>query len=115
MRKDKDYESDKLFVHRLLQNAFGAYERYVDMISEMTPNWDSDRTLPTDIALIAMGLAEAETFPGIPVKVTINEYVEISKFYGTVKSRQFVNGLLDRMVKKLQEEGKIVKTGSGLI
>lgn len=115
MRKDKDYESDKLFVHRLLQNAFGAYERYVDMISEMTPNWDSDRTLPTDIALIAMGLAEAETFPGIPVKVTINEYVEISKFYGTVKSRQFVNGLLDKMVKKLQEEGKIVKTGSGLI
>lgn len=114
MCRDKAYDSDKLFVHKLLQSAFGAYERYLEMLSSMTPNWDADRTLPTDIALIVMGLAEAEAFPSMPLKVTINEYVEISKYYGTPKSRQFVNGLLDRMVRKLQEEGKIVKTGAAL-
>jgi N utilization substance protein B len=62
-----------------------------------------------------MGLAEAVSFPTIPVKVTINEYVEISKFYGTPKSRSFVNGLLDRLIQKLADEGQVVKEGKGLI
>ena len=58
-----------------------------------------------------MGLSEAKAFPALPVKVTINEYVEISKYYSTPKSRSFVNGLLDRLLKRLIEEGEIVKTG----
>ena len=65
--------------------------------------------------LIAMGLAEVVTFPSIPVKVSINEYVEISKFYGTPKSRSFVNGLLDSLVQKLVNEGKVAKEGKGLL
>jgi N utilization substance protein B len=62
-----------------------------------------------------MGLAEAVTFPTIPVKVTINEYVEISKYYGTPKSRSFVNGILDRLIQKLSDEGQIKKEGKGLL
>ena len=68
-----------------------------------------------DVVLIAMGLAEVVTFPTIPVKVTMNEYVEISKYYGTPKSRSFVNGLLDKLVAKLDEEGQIRKEGKGLL
>ena len=63
-------------------------------------NWDADRLYTTDTVLIVMGLSEAVTFPDIPVKVTINEYVEISKYYSTPKSRVFVNGLLDRLIKE---------------
>ena len=62
-----------------------------------------------------MGLAEVVTFPTIPVKVTMNEYVEISKYYGTPKSRSFVNGLLDRLMQKLSDEGQISKEGKGLL
>jgi N utilization substance protein B len=62
-----------------------------------------------------MGLAEVVTFPTIPVKVTINEYVELSKFFGTPKSRSFVNGLLDRLVQNLVNEGLVKKDGKGLL
>ena len=110
-----DVESDRLFVHRLLQNAFGGYDRYVEMISGAVSNWDQERIVSTDMAMIVLGIAEAMNFPTIPVKVTINEYVEISKFYGTPKSRIFVNGLLDRVIQKLADEGRIVKTGKGLM
>ena len=85
------------------------------MVSESVSNWDKERIVSTDMAIIVMGLAEAVAFPSIPVKVTINEYVEISKFYGTPKSRIFVNGLLDRLIQKLSGEGRIVKSGKGLM
>ena len=62
------------------------------------------------MVLIVMGLSEAKAFPDMPVRVTINEYVEISKYYSTPKSRSFVNGLLDRLIRKLVSEGDIVKT-----
>ena len=61
-----------------------------------------------------MGLTEAETFPEIPVKVTINEYVEICKHFSTPKSRAFVNGLLDRLIREAVSDGRIAKTGPGL-
>ncbi|MCM1178510.1 MAG: hypothetical protein NC115_07900 [Bacteroidales bacterium] len=102
-------ESDKMFVHKLLQNAFGGYGKYLSMVSDAVSNWDQERIVSTDMAIIVCGLAEAENFPAIPVKVTINEYVEISKYYGTPKSRIFVNGLLDRIIQKLVNEGKINK------
>lgn len=108
-------ESDRMFVHRLLQNAFGGYEKYTAMISDSVSNWDRERIVSTDLAMIVLGLAEATSFPTIPVKVTINEYVEISKFYGTPKSRIFVNGLLDRVILKMVNDGQIVKTGKGLM
>ena len=103
-------ESDKLFARRLLQASFAGFDRYSALVAESVSGWEKERLFSTDVVLIAMGAAEAVTFPTIPVKVTINEYVEISKFYGTPKSRSFVNGLLDRIIKGLAEEGKINKT-----
>lgn len=92
-------ESDSDFVFKLLEKAYFGYSRYYQMIAGAVPKWDKDRLFTTDVAIIACGLAEAEFFPEIPTKVTLNEYVEISKFYGTPKSRQFVNGLLDSLIK----------------
>ena len=111
----KDVESDKLFVRRLLQASFTGYEKYSSMIAENASGWEMDRLFTADVVLIVMGLAEAVTFPNIPVKVTINEYVEISKYYGTLKSRSFVNGILDRLVQSLTEQGQIVKMDKGLL
>lgn len=115
LMEGSEVESDKAFVRKLLQAAFAGYDRYFSMISESVAGWEKERLFSTDVALIVMGLAEAATFPTIPVKVTINEYVEISKFYGTQKSRSFVNGLLDRLVQSMVNDGKIVKEGKGLM
>ena len=107
---DKNVESDKAFVYRLLRTAFACYGKYAPLVAESTSQWERDRLFTTDTVLIVMGLSEAKAFPSMPVRVTINEYVEISKFYSTPKSRSFVNGLLDRLIKKQIEEGDIVKT-----
>ena len=108
-------ESDKYFVHKLLQHAYAGYEKYSTMIADSVSGWEKERLFSTDVIMICMGLAEAVNFPTIPVKVTINEYVELAKFYGAPKSRSFVNGLLDRLVQKLVNEGQIVKEGKGLL
>lgn len=92
-------ESDLEFVTKLFRCAFTGYSRYFDMVAGAVPKWDKDRLFSTDVVLIIAGLAEAENFKNIPNKVTVNEYVEISKYYGTPKSRPFVNGLLDRLIK----------------
>ena len=115
MLSGEDVESDKAFVRKLLQSAFAGYEKYSAMVAESVSGWEKERLFSTDVVLIAMGLAEAVTFPTIPVKVTMNEYVEISKFYGTPKSRSFVNGLLDKLIQTLADEGQIVKKGKGLL
>ena len=108
-------ESDKYFVHKLLQHSYAGYEKYSTMIADSVSGWEKERLFSTDVIMISMGLAEAVNFPTIPVKVTINEYVELAKFYGAPKSRSFVNGLLDRLVQKLVNEGQIVKEGKGLL
>ena len=113
--KGDGVESDKLFVRKHLQAAFAGYEKYSAMVAESVAGWEKDRLFSTDVILIVMGLAEAATFQSIPVKVTINEYVEISKFFGTQKSRSFVNGLLDRLIQQMIDDGRIVKTGKGLM
>lgn len=115
MLQGEGVESDKFFVRKLLQASFAGYERYSAMVAESVTGWEKERLFSTDVVLIAMGLAEAATFPTIPVKVTMNEYVEISKFYGTPKSRSFVNGLLDKLVQQLADEGQINKEGKGLL
>ena len=115
MMAGSEVESDKLFVNRLLQHSFAGYEKYSAMVAESVTGWEKERLFSTDVILIVMGLAEAVNFPTIPVKVTINEYVELSKFYGTPKSRGFVNGLLDRLIQKLAADGQINKTGKGLL
>lgn len=115
MMTGEGVESDKLFARRLLQASFAGFDKYSAMIAENVSGWEKERLFSTDVVLIAMGLAEAVTFPTIPVKVSINEYVEISKFYGTPKSRSFVNGLLDRLIQNLADDGKIAKSGKGLL
>ena len=110
-----DVESDKAFVRKLLQSSYAGFEKYSSIVAESVTGWEKERLFSTDVVLIVMGLAEAVAFPTIPVKVTINEFVEISKFYGTPKSRSFVNGLLDKLVQSLSDEGQIVKHGKGLL
>ena len=111
----KPVDSDGEFVKRLLTTAFGRFGEYCDKVAGSVRGWDRDRLFTTDIVLIAMGLAEAEAFPEIPLKVTINEYVDISKYYSTPKSGSFVNGLLDRLIKESVAEGRVNKTGKGLL
>lgn len=103
-------ESDKAFVTKLLRTSYSCYDKYFPLVASSTDQWQEDRLFTTDTVLIVMGLAEAKAFPALPLRVTINEYVEISKYYSTPKSRSFVNGLLDRLSKKLIGEGEIVKT-----
>ncbi len=93
-------ESDKAFVTKLLRTAYSGMDRYGAMLSENTPKWDRNRICVTDFALIVCGIAEGEAFPSLAKKITINEYVEISKFYSTPESRGFVNGLLDKLINK---------------
>lgn len=108
-------ESDKYFVRKLLQSSYAGYEKYSALVADSVTGWEKDRLFSTDVVLIVMGLAEAANFPTIPIKVTINEYVEIAKHFGTPKSRSFVNGLLDKLVQSLTEDGQIVKEGKGLL
>lgn len=84
-------------------------------IEPMLKNWDAERVAILDMIMIKMALCELLHFPTIPTKVTLNEFVEISKSYSTDKSKEFINGILDRLMKKLQKEEKIVKEGRGLM
>ena len=83
-------------------------------ITENTPNWDKERIADVDMVLIKMALCEFLKFPTIPVKVTINEYLEISKEYSTPKSSIFINGILDKLVKQYEREKRLKKEGRGL-
>lgn len=112
MLSPKPAESDKTFVTKLLRTSYTCYGKYFPLVASSTDQWQEDRLFTTDTVLIVMGLSEAKAFPDLPLRVTINEYVEISKYYSTPKSRSFVNGLLDRLAKRLIEEGEIVKTGN---
>ena len=85
------------------------------IISQRAKNWDASRMAMTDLVILKMALAEMMTFPSIPIKVTINEYIEISKNYSTPRSKQFVNGILDVLANELSSEGIIKKSGRGLI
>ena len=90
-------------------------DQYEELIDEKAKNWDIERIATTDRILLKMAIQEMVNFPSIPVKVTINEYIEISKKYSTPKSKQFVNGVLDVIAVDLQKEGVIRKSGRGLI
>lgn len=113
-----DEEGDDLiedFVLKLFRKTIINSEEYALLIAKYADNWEFDRIAILDVILFKMALAEFIEFPSIPVKVTINEYIEISKEYSTPKSRQFINGLLDKIAVDLKKEGKISKMGRGLI
>ena len=108
-------EDDREYALKLLTKSIVNYDEYTELISSMVSNWDLERLVATDLALIVMGVTEAVTFDSIPLKVTINEFVDISKYYSTPNSKVFVNGLLDRILQQMVKEGKIVKSGRGLV
>ncbi|MCI1779312.1 MAG: transcription antitermination protein NusB [Bacteroidales bacterium] len=113
--KNFEIEDDERFARKLLTSSMLHYDEYTEIISSFVSNWNTERLVSTDLTLIVMGMTEAASFPTIPLKVTINEYVDISKYYSTPNSKVFVNGLLDKILQKMVEEKKIIKTGRGLI
>jgi N utilization substance protein B len=103
------------FGETLLKNVCSGDQQLLEMIEPTLKNWDAERVAVIDMILLKMALSELLSFPTIPTKVTLNEFVEISKLYSTDKSKDFINGILDRLLKKLTKEGKIKKEGRGLV
>ena len=99
----------------LLETVFFKDKELLEIISPNLQNWDAERVAIIDMILIKMAIAELMNFNSIPGKVTLNEYVEISKTYSTDKSKDFINGILDRLFKQLTEDQKILKEGRGLL
>ena len=112
--EDDPINDDKNFLVRLFRGTLRHADEYQDLVKANISNWDYDRVALMDKIIIFMALTEFCQFHDIPVKVTINEYIEISKYYSTPDSRRFVNGILDKLAVSLAEEGKLVKTGRGL-
>ena len=110
-----NWEEDKEFFENIFNFTIANDVSNKALIAEKTKNWDIERLAFTDKVILSMALAEMTHFPSIPVKVTINEYIDISKTYSTPKSKQFVNGLLDVMAKELIDNGQIRKSGRGLL
>ena len=108
-------EEDEQYALRLLTHSMLHFDEYVGVMSKFVLNWEPERLAFTDTCLIVLGISEAVAFPSIPLKVTINEFVEISKFYSTQNSKVFVNGILEKVVLGLQKEGKIEKTGRCMV
>jgi N utilization substance protein B len=111
----KENDDEKEFVIELFRKTIINNEENEKLIAELADNWELDRIAKMDMFLLKMGLTELQIFPSIPTKVTLNEYIEISKFYSTPKSNLFINGILDKAIGKLTLAKKIVKTGRGLI
>ena len=109
------WEDDRPFMLDLLTHSIRFDEEYQQLIATKTRNWESDRIALLDNLLMRMAICELLNFPTIPVKVTINEYIEISKVFSTPKSNTFINGVLDKILSELQQAGRIRKSGRGLV
>ncbi len=113
--EDDDPKEDKKFIVELFKKTISQSDKLEDLIRTKTKNWELERIALTDIILIKMAIVELMQFPSIPVKVTMNEYIELSKLFSTPKSKLFINGLLDKLVEDLKKEKKIKKKGRGLL
>jgi transcription antitermination protein NusB len=113
--ENDDPKEDKKFIVELFKKTIGQSDKLEEMIRAKTQNWELERIALTDIILIKMALIELMHFPSIPVKVTMNEYIELSKLFSTPKSKLFINGLLDKLVEDLKQDKKIKKKGRGLL
>lgn len=108
-------EEAKEFVKSLTLLTIKHRDEYDEMIKQVVKNWEIERIAVIDRLLIRMATSEMLYFPEIPPKVSINEVIEIAKRYSTDQSDKFINGVLDAILKKLKEEGRIIKHGRGLI
>ncbi len=111
----RDKKEDQQFVKDLIKKTLSADKENAMLIAEKTKNWDVDRIAMVDILLMKMALTELLYFESVPVKVTLNEYIELSKWYSTPKSKVFVNGVLDKIVLQLKNSGELKKIGRGLL
>ena len=107
-------ETTKEFGEVLFKHVIEKDNDLLEIIKPALNNWDADRVAIIDMILLKMALSELMIFPSIPTKVTLNEFVEISKMYSTDKSKDFINGILDRLMKMLKKDGRIKKEGRGL-
>lgn len=108
-------DDDPQFLKTLFEKALINYPDYQQYIEKFTSNWDVERIVFMDNLIIGTAMAELTSFPSIPVKVTLDEWIEISKYYSTPGSSTFINGVLDKIVESLTAEGRIKKSGRGLI
>jgi N utilization substance protein B len=106
---------DEDFAKKLLRNTISKKQGYLEIIRKNTDNWETERIAQIDLLILQIAITELIEFGSIPVKVTLNEFIEISKYYSTDKSKIFINGVLDKIIKQLKEEGAVKKTGRGLI
>lgn len=106
---------DREFLEHLFSKTLAMASEHDQVIEKAAANWDLERIAIMDLILLRMAMAEARTFPSVPLKVTMNEYIDLAKFYSTDKSSAFVNGVLDKVFTAMREDGRIVKTGRGLI
>lgn len=110
-----DTKDDILFVKTLFNKTIADDKENSKLIAEKTQNWEVERIATVDILIMKMAISELTSFPQIPIKVTLNEYIDLSKTYSTPKSKIFVNGILDKLIVDLKANGKIAKIGRGLM
>lgn len=108
-------EEDRDFMLELFRKTILEDSQNMTLIGDKIANWEPDRIAAMDMLLMKMAITEVMNFSGIPVKVTLNEYIEISKLFSSPKSNTFINGILDAIVKDLRSQNKVVKVGRGLI
>ena len=108
-------EDDREFAKNLIRKVILRYDEYKTLIEKYTKNWEIDRIALMDIQLMVMAITEMVEFHEIPIKVTLNEYIELAKYYSTSKSNEFINGILDKIIVELKDNKTIIKTGRGLI
>ena len=108
-------EEDLDYAKSLLRNSIASYDRISLLLDNAMNNWDIERVALMDKIILVTAIVEAENFPSIPVRVTMNEYIDIAKCYSTESSGGFINGILDKIIARLTDEGKIVKSGKGLL
>lgn len=106
---------DEMFAKLLLRKAVMNSEKYLDLIDQNTTNWEIERVALMDTHVMQLAITEIVEFPEIPVKVTLNEYIEIAKYYCTAKSSTFVNGILDKIIREMRDKSMFKKSGRGLI
>ncbi len=108
-------EEDRDFAKNLFRKAVINAEEHREIIKKHLRNWDLERVAFIDVLIMELALCEFIYFPSIPTKVSLNEYIDLARYYSTSKSQTFINGIMDKILKSLKEEGKISKTGRGLI
>ena len=110
-----NWDDDRPFLIDLFNKVIAFENEYQELISQKTKNWEAERIAVMDTLLMRMAIVELVHFSSIPIKVTMNEYIEIAKEFSTPKSNSFINGILDKILADLKEKGKVRKTGRGLI